>query len=163
MAQGPSTTSPSERPPGVAPHLLVRAADLVIAVPAASAIEIWQAERCHPVPGTPPYVIGIASWRGAPLPLVDLAVALGLRGGGGRASLDGRRCAVISAASYLVGLVVEATTGVVDVALGEARRPTVVNAGPLADVAIAEIDTPDGGVAAVLDLEAFLEAVRVRS
>lgn len=154
--------SSAERPEGAA-HVLLRAADLLIAVPAASALEIWQAERCHPVPGTPPYVIGIASWRGMPLPLIDLAAALGQGGGGGRPSLDGRRAAVISTPSYLVGLVVDATAGVVDVALERARRPSVVGVGRLAELAIAEIDAPHGGVAAVLDVDAFLEEVRVRS
>lgn len=162
MVSGSPSTSSAERHRGATAHLLLRAADLAIAVPAECALEIWQAERCHPVPGTPPHVIGIASWRGAPLPLVDLATALGLRAGR-RPALEGRRCAVISASSYVVGLVVEATMGVAEVALDEARPPAVVNVGRLAELAAAEIDTPDGGVAAVLDLGAFLDAARVRS
>lgn len=156
----PTTISPAR----TAAHLLLlRAADLLIAIPAESALEIWQAERCHPVPSTPPYVIGIASWRGTPLPLVDLAVALGLRGSGARAALDGRRAAVISTGSYLVGLVGDATAGVVDVNLDHARAPSVVSVGRLSELAVGEIDAPKGGIAAVLDLPAFLEAVRVRS
>jgi chemotaxis signal transduction protein len=157
-----SPTSSADRMGGAA-HLLLRAADLAIAVPASCALEIWQTERCHPVPSTPPHVIGIASWRGTPLPLVDLSVALGLRGGLTRAILDGRRAAVISSGPYLVGLVVEGTLGVVDIGPGQARRPSVVRVGRLAELATGEIDAPGGSVAAVLDLPAFLEAARVRS
>jgi purine-binding chemotaxis protein CheW len=148
---------------GGAPHLIVRAADVAIALHAESALEVWQAERCHPVPGTPAYVIGIASFRGTPLPLVDLAAALRLRAPAGRASLDDRRAVVISSGAYLVGLVVEALVGVVDVALERARRPAVVGVGRLKELAACEIDLPGGGMAAVLDLPAFLDAVRVRS
>jgi purine-binding chemotaxis protein CheW len=146
-----------------APHLIVRAADVAIALHAESALEVWQAERCHPVPGTPAYVIGIASFRGTPLPLVDLGAALRLRAPAGRPSLDDRRAVVISSGAYLVGLAVEGLAGVVDVALPRARKPSVVGVGRLAELAVCEIDLPAGGVAAVLDLPAFLEAVRVRS
>lgn len=162
------TMSEQPRPEGDAAHLLVGAGDAVIAVPAALAMEIWSPERCHPVPGTPAYVIGIASFRGAPLPLVDLAAALDLRAGearprGARASLDGRRAVLISTERFLVGLVVDATFGVVDLAPELLRPPKVVAAGRLVDFAIAETDTPRWGVAAVLDMDTFLDGVRVRS
>lgn len=160
------TTSILEPSPG-GPHggsacLLLRAADLVIALPAATALEVWQTDRCHPVPGTPSYVVGIASWRGVPLPLIDLAAALGLRRPEGRAVLGGRRVVVISAPPYLVGLAVEAALGVMDLSLDQARTPTVVNVGRLAELSVLEIETPRG-VGALLDVESFLDAVRVKA
>lgn len=158
----------AERPEGGVAHLVLRAADAVIAIPAASALEVWHPERAHPVPGTPPYVIGIAGFRGAPVPLLDLAAALDLRAPEarprpGRATLDGRRAVLVSTASFFVGLVPDATLGVIDLTPEDARLPAVVSAGRLLGVATAELDTPRWGVAAVLDLETFLDAVRVRS
>lgn len=164
-----------QRPDGGDAHLVLRAADAVIAVPAANALEIWHPERCHPVPGTPPYVIGIASFRGAPVPLIDLAGALDLGGDAGprspgdvrrslsRAALDGRRAVLASTASFLVGLVVDGTLGVVDITPEQMSPPKVVGAGRLPELMIAEVETPRWGVAAVLELETFLDAVRVRS
>ena len=155
------------RPDAGAAHLVVRAADALVAVPAANALEVWAPERCHPVPGTPPYVIGVASFRGAPVPLIDLATALDLGGqarlGGARAALDGRRAVLASTPSFLVGLVVDGALGVLDFTPDQMRRPKVVAAGRLSELATDEVETPRWGVAAVLDLEAFLDAVRVRS
>lgn len=164
-----SKTSSERPPPEVAgAHLLLGAADAVIAVPASLAMEIWYPERSHPVPGTPPYVIGIASFRGAPLPLLDLAAALDLHAAatkprGARSTLDGRRAVLTSTAKFLVGLVVDATFGVVNVEPAHVRPPAVVTAGRLREFAIGEIDTPRWGVAAVLDVDAFLDAARVRT
>lgn len=170
-----SDRAPEQRPDGGDAHLVLRAADAVIAVPAASALEIWHPERCHPVPGTPPYVIGIASFRGAPAPLIDLAGSLDLDRDAGRrgardgrpspsrASLDGRRAVLVSTPSFLVGLVVDGTLGVIDITPEQMRPPQVVGAGRLPELMLAEVDTQRWGVAAVLDLEIFLDAVRVRS
>lgn len=149
-------------------HLLLRAGDATIALPATVVLEIFEPERCHPVPGTPRYVIGIASLRGVPLPLVDLAAALDPEGearaeGGARAQLGGRRVLVVSTASYLVGLVVDATLGVVPIGPAELRPVTVAAGDRWAAFALGELDLRGGGVAAVLDPEPFLDAIRVRS
>jgi purine-binding chemotaxis protein CheW len=152
--------------PAAGAHLLVRAGGAAFAMPAGAALEIWDVERCHPVPGTPRYVLGIASWRGTPLPLVDLAAALDLHPDGARSrgarDADGRRAVVVSIAAYLVGLVVDATLGVVEVPPGQARRPAIIVTGRVPEFSIAEIDAGRDGVAAVLDLVAFLDAARVR-
>lgn len=155
--------SPSASDAGSVAYLLVRARGVTIALPSEHAIEVAEIERCYPVPATPAYVLGITSWRGAPLPLVDLGPALDLGEGPRQAPAGavGRRAVIVSTASYLVGLVVDATLGVVAAGASETRAPSVVGGGRLPELGVAEIDTPRAGLAVAIDVEAFLDAVRV--
>lgn len=145
------------------PHLLVVAAGTVVAIRADETLEIWQAERCQPVPGAPRYVLGIANWRGTPLPIVDLTVALGLAEPSRRAdALNGLRIVVVSVAQLLVGLLVDSTSGVLDIDAASCRDPNVVMAGRIGEFSLGEFDAPQG-IGALIDVASLLEALRVRS
>lgn|GEM_PF-2432318 len=63
--------------------------------------EVISFERVYRVPGTPPYLAGLANFRGTVLPLAKLSVLLGLLAGPSRMGL------VISLAGLQLGLLVE--------------------------------------------------------
>ncbi len=59
--------------------LLVTMSGERYALPIASITVVYEGMRIEPIPCTPPFVAGIANVRGHILPVIDLAVLLGLR------------------------------------------------------------------------------------
>lgn len=57
--------------------LLVRTSQAVIGLPLGSVLETLRPLPCAPVEGAPPELLGLSVIRGAPVPVVDLARALG--------------------------------------------------------------------------------------
>ncbi len=54
-------------------HLLVRAGEVVCALPLAAVRRVVRALPVHPLPGGAPAVAGLAEFAGEPLPVLDLA------------------------------------------------------------------------------------------
>lgn len=59
------------------PHLLVRAAGQLCAVPLAPISEVLRMPAIRPIAGAPATVRGLAILRGAPTPVIDLGILLG--------------------------------------------------------------------------------------
>jgi hypothetical protein len=51
---------------------------LHFALPAAQVVEVLSSPASRPVPGAPELLLGLCAWHGEPLPLLDLARAIGL-------------------------------------------------------------------------------------
>ncbi|WP_020472197.1 chemotaxis protein CheW [Zavarzinella formosa] len=64
--------------------LLIRLNSKLCAIPLAVVAECMRPLPAEPVPGTPPYLLGLAVIRGGPVPVVDLDVLLGGTGDGPR-------------------------------------------------------------------------------
>jgi purine-binding chemotaxis protein CheW len=62
--------------------LLVRARSWICALPLPSVVETMRALPVQPIDGAPRFVLGVAIIRGAPLPVIDLAVFIGAGGAG---------------------------------------------------------------------------------
>jgi purine-binding chemotaxis protein CheW len=116
-------------------------------------VEIRHVREVHsvspptPVPGTPPFWIGLVNARGGLYPLLDLRRYLGLpeREGPGRMVL-------VAGAGLVVGLMVDDVPEVRDVPLSDIRPPLGAVPGPMQRVVRGV--TPD--LLSVIDLEALL-------
>jgi chemotaxis-related protein WspB len=85
--------------------LLFSLGDSVYAIPARSVVEVVPHVALRPLPGAPPWVIGLLAYRGRALPVVDLARKLfGVACESSRLSsrivvveaADGRRCGILT-------------------------------------------------------------------
>lgn len=90
------------------------------ALPLRRVREIVEYERPTRLPATPPYVLGVIDVRGLVVPVVDLSAKLGQ----GVSSIGTRSCIVLVETSLgpsqpLVGVLVEAVRGVVELAVDE--------------------------------------------
>lgn len=76
----------SVRAPGSAADggrfLVLRAGNRICALPIVHAVETMRPLPVEPVPGTPPYVLGLSMVRGAPAPVVALGPLCGAASGG---------------------------------------------------------------------------------
>jgi purine-binding chemotaxis protein CheW len=111
-----------------------------------------------PVPGTPKFVRGVTSFRGAVLPVIDLRVAFGLP------ARDGEHTGILVAASgdVEIGLVVDRVTGMIDVG-PEAVRETPTPGGETATAAIRGIRRDHGNVTIILDVGMVLAPAEARA
>jgi len=111
-----------------------------------------------PVPGTPKFVRGVMSLRGAVLPVIDLRVAFGLP------ARDGEHTGILVAASDGVelGLVVDRVTGMIDVG-PEAVQETPPPGGESATSVIRGIRRAQGNVTIVLDVGMVLGPAEARA
>ncbi|RMG95631.1 MAG: chemotaxis protein CheW [Candidatus Dadabacteria bacterium] len=101
---------PEERPGSRLEFLEVEAAGERYGFPVGSVAEILRSRPVTPVPRTPPWVLGVASLRGAMLPVVDLATRLGI-GPGGEAPQE--RIVVVRDGDETMGFRVARVVGVV--------------------------------------------------
>ena len=108
--------------------------------------EVVEGERIHPLPDVPPPFVGVLRLRGALLPVLDVAPALGLR-------LRAEAPAV---------LVVEAQAGRLGIAVDEARAVAALPESALreapgeADEQVTGIARVEGELVTLLDLAAVL-------
>lgn len=73
---GRTAQAPVQRPDemaGAASHLLLRAGELVCALPLVSVRRVLRALTVHPLPGASPELKGLCEFAGEPLPVLDLA------------------------------------------------------------------------------------------
>lgn len=86
---------------------------LGFALPAAQVVEVMSSFSLRPIPGGPEALLGICAWRGEPLPVVDLACALGVSPGAARAQrLTHGLVARAAHSQQLLVFPVESMTGV---------------------------------------------------
>lgn len=126
-------------------YLLARVRDERYAFAVTVVREVARALEVTPVPGAPPAVRGVHNLRGEVVPVIELAMLLGLGGGQGQsvvvAEHDGRRA----------GLAVDELLDVTELA---AELETAE--APLAGAALV-----DGELVGVVDVGAILDAVQV--
>lgn len=147
--------------------LLVEAGGAWLGLPATDVVEVRPATRWLPLPAVPEYVCGLINWRGSPLPVLELAAALGLSPLRGKADDHGpddhgedRRVAVVRTGGFAVGVLSDRMYGVVEAGPDVVGVPDALTHGRLRDFSVGELDGPRGMVA-LLDLRRVLEATRI--
>jgi purine-binding chemotaxis protein CheW len=145
------------------PHLVFRLAGEEYALPLLSVREIVHLEGVAPVPKAPPALRGVMSLRGAPLPVVDLSVALGL----GSAEGTAESCVLvvesrIDESRPPPGLAVDRVSRVLDLGPGEmAPRPRL---GSLIDGnLIRAMARVEAGFVPILDLGCLMASEELHS
>ena len=140
-----------ERPVGH-DHVVVRLGGGRYAVAAADVAEVVAVPHCTRVPGTPPWVVGVANWRGHVLPVIDLRPLLGVGAGPLPTSA---RLVVVSVEDVEVGLVTEAVTGLLE-AGDDLRTTPATLTGDASDLVAGVAEDGTSGPVAVLSTRAVL-------
>ena len=114
--------------------------------------EVGREPRLTRVPGLPPWVLGVANWRGRVLAVVELASVLGEDR---RVARGRQRLVVLRTPAVTVGLVVDAVAGVRTLAGRPVApvAPTVPE--PTAALLRGQVDTDEGPLW-LLDVDALL-------
>lgn len=105
-------------------HVIVRLGGSRFALPMEAVAEVGRLPGFTRVPGTPPWVAGVANWRGRVLGVLDLRPLLDLPMEPGSRS-RGARLVVLSNAGVQVGVLADGVDGVLDVD-GDQLEPTLV-------------------------------------
>jgi purine-binding chemotaxis protein CheW len=110
--------------------LLVRLGRAFGALPTADVVETMRPLDTQPVQGLPPYVMGVAVVRGAPVPVVDL-----VRLATGEAGIELRRFVTVRLAGRLAALAVNEVVGVREIDAGQlGALPPLVDPGRFASL-----------------------------
>jgi purine-binding chemotaxis protein CheW len=145
-----AATAYDDKVNGVAQWLICRAAQHLCAIPLSGVIETMRALPVEPVSGAPSGVRGLAVIRGAPVPVVDLALVLG-----GSLS-EAARFVTVRAEDRTIALAVDAVEGIrnLDAEECDGLPPLLQDAAP---EMIAAIGVRDAG------LTLFLSTTRIVS
>lgn len=127
-------------------HVVVRLGGGRFALPMDAVAEVGRTPGVTRVPGTPPWVKGVANWRGRILGILDLRELLGVPAG---AVAGEDRLVVLSRGGSMVGVVAERVDGVVTVdtdALEPALLTLPAEAGALLEGQLTDENGPVGVV-----------------
>jgi len=120
----------------------------------AHVLEVVPLRGLTPVPGTPPFVLGVVNHRGRILPVLDLRRLFELAGQG---IAKGGRVVAVEVGGMAFGIFADAVAGSVRLGADEVAPPPV----SLARDRQAFIRGVTGGMVAVLDLEALASDPRI--
>lgn len=123
-------------------------------VPIAEISEISKPFETTPVPRTAPFVLGIGNVRGIVLPVVDLALRLGLESSAERAVTG--RILIVRRHDDLYGMLVDGVHSVVTVAPEELEEAPGAIAGPRGEY-IKALGRFEGDILIMLDLAPLLD------
>lgn len=127
-------------------HVVVRLGGGRFALPMDAVAEVGRTPGVTRVPGTPPWVKGVANWRGRILGILDLRDLLGVAAG----DVAGEdRLVVLSRGGSMVGVVAERVDGVITVdpgALEPALLTLPMEAGALLEGQLTDENGPVGVV-----------------
>jgi chemotaxis signal transduction protein len=132
--------------------ILIRLGSSRYAVAMADVAEVAAVPGVTRVPGSPPWLSGVANWRGRMLPILDLRPLLATPT---VPLASSARLLVLARDDVVVGLVVEAVPGVHDGDLDE-LAPAPPTLGPDAGLLVLGQLADRGGPVAVLDAGAVL-------
>jgi len=122
------------------------------AVDMAEVAEVAPVPPVTRIPGSPPWLRGVANWRGRMLPVLDLRPLLGA----GVVPLPGSaRLVVVGRDEVVVGLLAEAVPGVHDAVLADAAPPPQTLPPEARRLVVGQVSDARGPVA-VLDVAAVL-------
>lgn len=142
-SNGRLKTTAESRP--VAVYARIAVAGEAYAIPIDGVVQVARLGRLTAVPGSPAVILGVQNLRGQILPVIDLALLLGIRRTGPAAHLI-----VAEAGSWQAGLAIDEMSGV-----GELADPTEdTDSGLLAGATLA-----DGVLVGVIDVPAVFGAL----
>lgn len=104
------------------------------------------------IPGSPPWLLGAANWRGRILPVLDLRP---LMGSPAARLATSARVLVLTRDDVMAGVVAEVVAGVCDVAIDAPAAPPATLSGEAARLVLGQVSDPAGPLA-VLDAGAVL-------
>jgi purine-binding chemotaxis protein CheW len=108
-------------------HVIIRIGSSRFALSMDAVAQVGKLPGFTRVPGTPPWVAGVANWRGRVLGVVDLRPLLGLPD-----QADGRakdaRLVILAMGPVQVGVLADRVDGVIDIDEGE-MEPTMLTLG----------------------------------
>lgn len=139
-------------------HVVVRLSGGRFALPMDAVAEVGRLPNVTRVPGTPPWVCGVANWRGRILGVLDLRHLLGLPAGGAEEG----RLVVLSRHGAMVGVVAERVDGVLDVDV-DALEPALVTLPTEAASLLEGQLTDEGGPVGVVDADAVFALRRTNA
>lgn len=122
------------------------------AVPMVDVAEVGPATAVTRVPSLPPWLPGVATWRGRVLAVLDLAVLLG---GPSPRDAGGTRMVVLRRGEVDLGLLCAEVTGTAEVAAADVGAVPPTMGGPAARVVQGQFVDEQGPVA-LLDVSAVL-------
>ena len=115
-------------------------------VPVEQVREVREMQAVTPVPGAPPYVVGVTNLRGQVITIIDFRKRLGLPPKSGGAN---EKIIIIEIGEYAVGVVVDEVTDVLTIPWKDIERPMevattmtdcVIGIGKMADKLIVILD-----------------------
>jgi len=128
-------------------HVVVRLGGGRFALPMDAVAEVGRTPGVTRVPGTPPWVKGVANWRGRILGILDLRDLLGVAAG----DVAGEdRLVVLSRGGSMVGVVAERVDGVITVDT-EALEPALLTLSAEAGALLEGQLTDENGPVGVVD------------
>lgn len=139
-------------------HVVVRLGGGRFALPMDAVAEVGRTPNVTRVPGTPPWVSGVANWRGRILGILDLRVLLGVPD----ASSGEGRLVVLQSGGCVVGLVAERVDGVIEVDEA-AMEPPLLTLPAEAGALLAGQVTDEEGPVGVVDADGVFELRRTAS
>ncbi len=139
--------------------VLLRLGHSRFSVPMADVAEVTGLPRVSRLPGAPPWLLGIANWRGRILPVLDLRTLVGVAV---TPLASSARLVVLTGegGALTAGLVAEAVPGVNDLLLGSLAAPPATLSPDAARLVAGQVTDARGPIA-VLDAAAVL-ALRER-
>ena len=131
--------------------LLCTIAGRQAAIPAHAIRSVIEIDAVEPIPGTPPWIVGLTALRSQALTVVDCRVALGFESAGDPV---GSRAAVIALDGHLYALVVDDASDVEEIE-SDIQQLRGGFGRQWADAALGMVETPLGP-AIILDVPALL-------
>lgn len=131
-----------------------------LAVPVDVVESVSEAARPTPLPGAPAHIPGLVASGERALPLVDLAIMLGIPDSGRAPDPMFARILFVRAGELEAGLICHRARGVVSVAADALQPPAVLQGARLRPFLEAELEH-GGMVVGVLDTSALLKAAAV--
>lgn len=108
-------------------HVIVRIGSSRFALSMDAVAQVGKLPGFTRVPGTPPWVAGVANWRGRVLGVVDLRPLLGLADDGVARAKDAR-LVILASGTVQVGVLADRVDGVIDIE-DDALEPTMLSLG----------------------------------
>jgi chemotaxis signal transduction protein len=159
-ARAPDARLPDVSGAAPAGGVLLRLGHSRFSVPMSGVAEVTGLPRITRLPGSPPWLLGVANWRGRLLPVLDLRSLVGIA----VTPLATSARLVVVADGFpghlSAGLVAEAVPGVNDVDLGDLAPPPATLPPDAARLVVGQVFDARGPIA-VLDVAAVL-ALRER-
>ncbi len=149
-----------------APIFCFRIGIVWFAIPATSALEVWEKDNTFSLPKAPEHIPGIINLRGRIIPLLDLERFLHLATSEELEEQEyfealTERVVVVSAAGMRVGIICDQVSGVLEITKESWKEKRVDAGEKSASISDGLIEGPMGLVT-LLNIERLLDAARVR-
>ncbi len=129
-----------------------RLADEIYGINVMQVQEVLRVTEIAPVPGAPPYVLGIINLRGNVVTVIDTRMRLGLPTS---EVTDATRIVILQSARHVVGILVDCVAEVVDLCVLDVESPPNVGSDESARY-IQGVASHDQGLVILVDLNKLL-------